>query len=118
MAVVRRGAPTGRALARWDLAFLNTRSRGVKRPLVMTLNHYQNLVIGSGEAGKVLAWNLAKIGQKTAVVERSMIGGSRPNVACLPSKNGIYSPKAFSLVDPPSRLPAGPGGPRVGMAAA
>jgi pyruvate/2-oxoglutarate dehydrogenase complex dihydrolipoamide dehydrogenase (E3) component len=47
---------------------------------------YQNLVIGSGEAGKYLAWTLAKKGQKTAVVERSMIGGSCPNVACLPGE--------------------------------
>jgi pyruvate/2-oxoglutarate dehydrogenase complex dihydrolipoamide dehydrogenase (E3) component len=53
--------------------------------------HYHNLVIGSGEAGKYLAWNLAKMGQRTAVVERSMIGGSCPNVACLPSKNVIYN---------------------------
>jgi pyruvate/2-oxoglutarate dehydrogenase complex dihydrolipoamide dehydrogenase (E3) component len=66
----------------------------------MTVEHYQNLVIGSGEAGKYLAWNLAKMGQKTAVVERSMIGGSCPNIACLPSKNVIYSAKAVSLVDP------------------
>jgi pyruvate/2-oxoglutarate dehydrogenase complex dihydrolipoamide dehydrogenase (E3) component len=30
----------------------------------MTSEHYQNLVIGSGEAGKYLAWNLAKLGQR------------------------------------------------------
>jgi pyruvate/2-oxoglutarate dehydrogenase complex dihydrolipoamide dehydrogenase (E3) component len=70
----------------------------------MTIEHYQNLVIGSGEAGKILAWNLAKMGQKTVVVERSMIGGSCPNVACLPSKNVIYSAKAVSLVDPKAGL--------------
>ncbi len=69
-----------------------------------TVEHYQNLVIGSGEAGKYLAWNLAKRGQMTAVVERSMVGGSCPNVACLPSKNVIYSAKAVSLVDPTSGL--------------
>jgi pyruvate/2-oxoglutarate dehydrogenase complex dihydrolipoamide dehydrogenase (E3) component len=63
----------------------------------MTVEHYHNLVIGSGEAGKYLAWNLAKMGQKTTVVERSMIGGSCPNVACLPSKNVIYSAKAVCL---------------------
>ncbi len=66
----------------------------------MTIEHYHNLVIGSGEAGKYLAWNLATMGQKTAVVERSMIGGACPNVACLPSKNVIYCAKAVSLVDP------------------
>jgi flavin-dependent dehydrogenase len=41
----------------------------------MTMGHVQNLVIGSGVAGKVLAWTLAKQGQKTVVVERSMVGG-------------------------------------------
>ena len=66
----------------------------------MTVELYQNVVIGSGEGGKILAWNLAKKSQKTIVVERSMIGGSCPNVACLPSKNVIYSAKAVSLVDP------------------
>lgn len=63
----------------------------------MNIEHYQNLVVGSGEAGKYLAWNLAKLGQKTAVVERSMIGGSCPNIACLPSKNVIYSAKAVRM---------------------
>jgi pyruvate/2-oxoglutarate dehydrogenase complex dihydrolipoamide dehydrogenase (E3) component len=72
----------------------------VKTGGCMNLESYQNLVIGSGEGGKILAWNLAKKGQKTAVVERSMIGGSCPNIACLPSKNVIYSAKAVSLVDP------------------
>lgn len=70
----------------------------------MSGEHVQNLVIGSGEASKFLAWNLAKQGQKTAVVERSMIGGSCPNIACLPSKNIIYSAKAVSLIDPSSGL--------------
>jgi pyruvate/2-oxoglutarate dehydrogenase complex dihydrolipoamide dehydrogenase (E3) component len=70
----------------------------------MTPETYHNLVIGSGEAGKYLAWNLATMGQKTAVVERSMIGGACPNVACLPSKNVIYSAKAISLVDPNAGL--------------
>lgn len=63
----------------------------------MPVEHYQNVVIGSGEPGKYLAWTLAKAGQKTVVVERSMVGGSCPNVACLPSKNVIYSAKVFSL---------------------
>ncbi len=58
---------------------------------------YENLVIGSGEAGKYLAWNLAKAGQRTVVVERKLIGGSCPNIACLPSKNVIYSAKVASL---------------------
>ncbi|HET6878634.1 MAG TPA: FAD-dependent oxidoreductase, partial [Pirellulales bacterium] len=62
----------------------------------MSIEHVQNLVIGSGVGGKLVAWTLAKKGQTTAVVERAMIGGSCPNVACLPSKNVIYSAKAGS----------------------
>ena len=82
----------------------------------MTIELYQNVMIGSGEGGKVLAWNLAKKGQKTIVVERSMIGGSCPNVACLPSKNVIYSAKAVSLADPQHGLGVVTGGGKVDMA--
>ena len=82
----------------------------------MTVEHYQNLVIGSGVGGKLLAWTLAKRGQKTVAVERSMIGGSCPNVACLPSKNVIYSAKAVSLVDPKAGLGVVTGPLRVDMA--
>jgi pyruvate/2-oxoglutarate dehydrogenase complex dihydrolipoamide dehydrogenase (E3) component len=82
----------------------------------MGAEQFQNLVIGSGEAGKILAWNLAKQGQKTIVVERSMIGGSCPNIACLPSKNVIYSAKAISLVDPKAGLGVATGTLRVDMA--
>src|SRR5260370_25796074 len=59
---------------------------------------------------------MAKRGKKPAVVERSMIGGSCPNVACLPSKNVIYSAKAVSLVDPTSGLGVVAGGLHVDMA--
>jgi pyruvate/2-oxoglutarate dehydrogenase complex dihydrolipoamide dehydrogenase (E3) component len=55
---------------------------------------YEILIIGSGEAGKHLTWNLAQAGHHTAVVERKYIGGSCPNIACLPSKNVIRSAKA------------------------
>jgi pyruvate/2-oxoglutarate dehydrogenase complex dihydrolipoamide dehydrogenase (E3) component len=58
--------------------------------------HYKNLVLGSGEAGKNIAWTLAKAGERTAVVERGLIGGSCPNIACMPSKNIIHSAKVAS----------------------
>jgi len=51
------------------------------------------LIIGSGEAGKNLAWAMAKAGRRTAVIERKLIGGSCPNIACMPSKNIIHSAK-------------------------
>ena len=59
--------------------------------------NYDILVIGSGEAGKYLAWTTAGEGQRAAVVERKYIGGSCPNIACLPSKNIIHSAKVRSF---------------------
>ena len=59
---------------------------------------YDVLVLGSGTAGKLMAWTMAKEGRRTAVVERRYIGGACPNVACLPSKNVIHSAKVASLV--------------------
>jgi pyruvate/2-oxoglutarate dehydrogenase complex dihydrolipoamide dehydrogenase (E3) component len=82
----------------------------------MTVEKVHNLVIGSGAGGKLLAWTLAKRGQKTVTVERLMIGGSCPNVACLPSKNVIYSAKAVALVDPKTGLGVTTGQVRVDMA--
>ena len=55
-------------------------------------NHYDLLVLGSGEAGKYLAWTLSsKLNWRTALIERRYLGGSCPNIACLPSKNFIHS---------------------------
>ena len=59
---------------------------------------FANLILGSGAGGKHLAWHLASTGQSTAVVERRWIGGSCPNVNCLPSKNEIWSAKVSYLV--------------------
>ena len=64
------------------------------------VEQYDVLVLGSGTGGKLLAWALAKEGKRTAVVERKYIGGSCPNVACLPSKNVIYSARIASLSTP------------------
>jgi pyruvate/2-oxoglutarate dehydrogenase complex dihydrolipoamide dehydrogenase (E3) component len=40
---------------------------------------------------------MAKEGRRTALVERRWLGGSCPNIACLPSKNLIYSARVASL---------------------
>ena len=62
-----------------------------------SVEDYEILVVGSGEAGKYLAWTMAGEGHRTAVVERKLIGGSCPNIACLPSKNIIHSAKVRSF---------------------
>src|SRR5712692_8584722 len=64
---------------------------------MLNIENYEILVLGSGEAGKFLAWTMAKAGHRTALVERKWFGGSCPNIACLPSKNLIYSAKVASL---------------------
>jgi pyruvate/2-oxoglutarate dehydrogenase complex dihydrolipoamide dehydrogenase (E3) component len=61
------------------------------------IEQFEILVLGSGEAGKYLAWTMAKAGHRTAMVERRWLGGSCPNIACLPSKNLIYSATVASL---------------------
>jgi pyruvate/2-oxoglutarate dehydrogenase complex dihydrolipoamide dehydrogenase (E3) component len=64
----------------------------------MPTENYKNVIIGSGEGGKYLAWHLAQSGEQTIVIERRWIGGSCPNVNCLPSKNEIWSAKVADLV--------------------
>ena len=49
------------------------------------------LILGSGTAGKLIAWHMAGSGRRTAVVERKWVGGACPNIACMPSKNEIRS---------------------------
>jgi pyruvate/2-oxoglutarate dehydrogenase complex dihydrolipoamide dehydrogenase (E3) component len=58
----------------------------------------ETLVLGGGNGGMYLAWHMARSGRRTAVVERRWIGGSCPNINCLPSKNEIWSAKVADLV--------------------
>jgi pyruvate/2-oxoglutarate dehydrogenase complex dihydrolipoamide dehydrogenase (E3) component len=59
--------------------------------------HFDTVLLGSGQGGKALAWHLARTGQKVGVVERRWVGGSCPAVACLPSKNEIWSARVAYL---------------------
>jgi pyruvate/2-oxoglutarate dehydrogenase complex dihydrolipoamide dehydrogenase (E3) component len=51
---------------------------------------YDAVVLGSGEAGKSIAWHLGGTGQRVVVIEQRYVGGSCPNIACLPSKNFVH----------------------------
>ncbi|MGO7120882.1 FAD-dependent oxidoreductase [Rhizobium leguminosarum] len=55
------------------------------------IEHFDILILGSGQGGKLLAWHLARSGKRVAVVERRWVGGACPAVACLPSKNELWS---------------------------
>src|ERR1700691_2322320 len=58
---------------------------------VSQAERFGTLVLGSGQGGKLMGWHMAQSGRRTTVVERRWIGGSCPNIACLPSKNEIWS---------------------------
>ena len=75
------------------------------------------VILGSGAGGKLLAWHAGHMGQRVAVVERKWIGGSCPNIACLPSKNVIWSAKAVHLTRHIARYGAMTGPVNVNMAA-
>ena len=57
---------------------------------------YDLVILGSGTGGTVAAWTFASKRQRVAVIERKYVGGSCPNIACLPSKNVIHSAKVAS----------------------
>src|SRR6201988_5434775 len=59
---------------------------------------YEDVVLGSGAGGKLMTWHLAGSGSRVAGVESRWIGGSCPNINCLPSKNEIWSAKVADLM--------------------
>lgn len=59
---------------------------------------YDLLILGSGAGAKLLAWTFAGRGQRVAVVERKYVGGSCPNIACLPSKNVIHTAQVAQYI--------------------
>ncbi|WP_298908942.1 mercuric reductase [uncultured Nostoc sp.] len=62
--------------------------------------HYDDIIIGGGKAGKTLALALVADGRKTALVERSlnMIGGGCINIACIPTKTMVASANVANTV--------------------
>jgi len=54
------------------------------------------VILGGGTGSTVAAWTFAGEGKRVAVVDRKYIGGSCPNIACLPSKNIIHSAKVVN----------------------
>jgi len=60
------------------------------------IEDYDLVILGSGAGSKLLAWTFAGSGKRVAVIERKYIGGSCPNIACLPSKNVIHAAQIAS----------------------
>lgn len=64
----------------------------------MQPEEFDLVIVGGGTGSTVAAWTFAGEGKRVAVVDRKYIGGSCPNIACLPSKNIIHSAKVASYV--------------------
>ena len=58
---------------------------------------YDCIVIGSGQGGKPLASALAKVGRKTALIEKAHVGGTCINVGCTPTKTMVASARVAYL---------------------
>jgi pyruvate/2-oxoglutarate dehydrogenase complex dihydrolipoamide dehydrogenase (E3) component len=65
-------------------------------PKEMSPEEYDLVILGGGTGATIAAWTFASQGQRVAAVDRKYIGGSCPNIACLPSKNIIHSAKVAS----------------------
>src|SRR3984957_8679999 len=60
------------------------------------VENYDLVILGGGTGSTIAAWTFASQGQRVAVIERRYIGGSCPNIACLPSKNILHSARVAS----------------------
>src|SRR5216117_2869447 len=61
------------------------------------MDHYDAIIIGSGQGGKPLATTLGKAGWKTALIERAYIGGTCINYGCTPTKTMFNSARVAYL---------------------
>jgi len=59
---------------------------------------YDLVILGGGTGSTIAAWTFAGQGQRVAAIDRKYVGGSCPNIACLPSKNIIHSAKVASYL--------------------
>jgi pyruvate/2-oxoglutarate dehydrogenase complex dihydrolipoamide dehydrogenase (E3) component len=55
---------------------------------------FDAIIIGTGQAGPPLASRLTEAGQKVAIIERKLFGGTCVNVGCIPTKTLVASARA------------------------
>jgi pyruvate/2-oxoglutarate dehydrogenase complex dihydrolipoamide dehydrogenase (E3) component len=64
---------------------------------MVTPQHYDAIIIGSGQAGGPLATALAHAGWKVAIIEREHVGGTCINYGCTPTKTMVASARVAYL---------------------
>jgi pyruvate/2-oxoglutarate dehydrogenase complex dihydrolipoamide dehydrogenase (E3) component len=74
----------------------NKRTPAVQGSKNVRPEQFDLVILGGGTGSTIAAWTFAAEGKRVAVVDRKYIGGSCPNIACLPSKNIIHSAKIAS----------------------
>lgn len=59
--------------------------------------HFDAIIVGAGQAGPPLAGRLTAAGQRVAVIERKLIGGTCVNTGCIPTKTLVASAHVAQL---------------------
>jgi pyruvate/2-oxoglutarate dehydrogenase complex dihydrolipoamide dehydrogenase (E3) component len=63
----------------------------------MSIEHYDAIVVGAGQAGPAIAARCSREGLRTAIIERGPFGGTCVNVGCVPTKTLVASARAIHL---------------------
>jgi pyruvate/2-oxoglutarate dehydrogenase complex dihydrolipoamide dehydrogenase (E3) component len=78
--------------------------------------HFDAIIVGAGQAGPPLAGRLTAAGQRVAIVERKLIGGTCVNNGCIPTKTLVASAHAAHLARRGTEYGVGTGSISVDMA--
>ena len=77
---------------------------------------FDAIIIGAGQAGPSLAGRLTSVGQRVAIIERKLIGGTCVNTGCIPTKTLVASAHAAHLARRGAEYGVGTGSVSVDMA--
>ncbi len=78
--------------------------------------HFDAIIVGAGQAGPPLAGRLTDAGQRVAIVERKLFGGTCVNTGCIPTKTLVASAYAARLARRGAEYGIGTGAVSVDMA--
>jgi pyruvate/2-oxoglutarate dehydrogenase complex dihydrolipoamide dehydrogenase (E3) component len=78
--------------------------------------HFDAIIVGAGQAGPPLAGRLTDAGQRVAIVERKLFGGTCVNTGCIPTKTLVASAYAARLASRGAEYGIGTGPVSVDMA--
>jgi pyruvate/2-oxoglutarate dehydrogenase complex dihydrolipoamide dehydrogenase (E3) component len=78
--------------------------------------HFDAIIVGAGQAGPPLAGRLTSAGQRVAIIERKLIGGTCVNNGCIPTKTLVASAHAAQLARRSAEYGVGTGPVSVDMA--